>query len=443
MLRKSGGLPDAPDARAKVLEARAGLARASSLQLVGKLGESTEEAQRALTTARESKHESTVAEALHVLGALKVEQNEHAQAERFLTEATWTASKAGADSLVVATASMTAFVVGSKLGRPGEAQVWLGVAEAALGRVGASQELELEYEEHKAWLLSDASGRAEETIPAQERIAQTYQQLYGAHPRTLRALYNLGDALTSVGEHVRACDIYARAIAMGEAIGGPTYSWTGYSLGGRADCLVAQGDYAGGDKAIARAIGIFEANSDAYSEVETLEVAIRSELAQGDIERAIVSARKTIGLIKDLEGTASLVAIVNVPVAEALMHAPPAPEAEALCAEAEHQQELLDQVDPSKTLRADALRCRGDALILEGRPRDALAYLERSVTIPRRTYPGDLARARFALARALVASGGDAERATALARQARDDLAAAPGLKYELDAVQRWLAARP
>ncbi len=440
MLRKSGGLPDAPEPRAQVLEARTDLASAIAFELVGKLNESTQRAEHALGLARASAHDPTVAEALRVLGGLKVEQSEHAQAERFLTESTWTASKAGADSQVVTTASMLAFVVGSKLGRPGEAHIWLGVAEAALGRVGVSEELELQYDEHRSWLLADADGRAEETLPSQERIAQAYQQLYGVHPRTLRALYNLGDGLTSVGEHARACDVYARAITMGEAVGGPNYSWTGYSLAGRGDCLIAQGDFANGDRALAHALQIFEANSDDYSEVEAMEVVVRSALAQGDTVRAVATSRKAIALIKTLEGTASLVAIANVPIAEALMRAPPAPEAEALCAEALHQQELLGQIDPDKTLRADALRCLGDALILDGRPREALVPLERSLTLPRRTYPGDLARARFAMARALVLSGGDAARAADLARRAYDDFAASKGLAVEADAVRRWMA---
>jgi serine/threonine protein kinase/tetratricopeptide (TPR) repeat protein len=442
MLRKSSGLPDAPEARAEVLGARADLARASSLQLVGKLAESRREAEDALSLARTSAHESTVAEALYVLGGLEVEASEHAKAEPYLTEATWTASRAGADSLVVATASMAAFVVGSKLGRPGEARIWLGVAEAALKRVGASEELELQYEERRLWILADSDGLAEETIPAQERLVRTYERLYGVHPRTLRALYNLGDALTSAGRHAGACEVYARAIGMGEAIGGANYSWTGYSIEGLGDCLVAKGDYAKGDAALERAVRIFEANADDYSEAEALEVVIRSALAQGDIPRAVATAHKALELMKTLEGTASLAPIVNVPVAEAFMRAPPAPEAEALCADALRAQDKLGQVEPAKTLRADALRCLGDALILAGRPREAIAPLERSLTLLHRTYPGDLARARFAMARALALSGGDLPRATTLARQAREELATAPGLAYELAIVDRWLAAR-
>jgi serine/threonine protein kinase/tetratricopeptide (TPR) repeat protein len=442
-LRKSGGLPDAPDARAKVIEARADLASATSFELVGKLAESADEGERALALARSAGHQSTVAEALRTLGGLKVEQNEHGQAERLLAEATWTASKAGDDPLVVTTASALAFVVGSKLGRPGEARIWLGVADAALGRVGGSQELELEYEEHKAWLLSDADGRAEETLASQERIAQAYQQLYGVHPRTLRALYNLGDGLTSAGDHGRACDVYARAVVMGEAVGGPNYSWTGYALAGRGDCLTAQGNFAEGDRALDRAVKIAQATGDDYSEVEALEVVIRSALEQGDDDRALKAARRARTLMKTLEGTASLAAVANIPIAEALMRAPPAPEAESICAEALRQQELLGQIDPQKTLRADALRCLGDALMQRGRPREAVAALERTLTIPHRAYPGDLARARFALARALVLSGGDVARAVALARQAQDDFAATPGLTIEANATRKWLATLP
>jgi hypothetical protein len=150
-----------------------------------------------------------------------------------------------------------------------------------------------------------------------------------------------------------------------------------------------------------------------------------------------------MGLLKTLEGTSSLVAIANIPIAEALMRAPPAPEAEKLCREALKEQEALTQVQSGSILRADALRCLGDALILEGRPAEAIAPLERSLTIPRRTYPGDLARARFALARALALSGGDATRANDLARQAHEEFAAAPGLSVEAEIVHRWLAARP
>ena len=173
---------------------------------------------------------------------------------------------------------------------------------------------------------------------------------------------------------------------------------------------------------------------------------MRSALAQGDVARAVAAARKALTLMKTLEGTASLVPIVNVPIAEALMRAEGAAgsapkDLETLCADALHQEELLGQIDAAKTLRADALRCMGDALMLEGRPIEALAPLERSLTIPRRTYPGDLARARFALARALVLAGGDAARANASrpAGTRRQASRAAPGPMREVEIVERWL----
>jgi hypothetical protein len=44
------------------------------------------------------------------------------------------------------------------------------------------------------------------------------------------------------------------------------------------------------------------------------------------------------------------------------------------------------------------LRCKGEALLALGKPREALVPLERSVSLSRRVFAGDLARARFALA---------------------------------------------
>jgi tetratricopeptide (TPR) repeat protein len=62
----------------------------------------------------------------------------------------------------------------------------------------------------------------------------------------------------------------------------------------------------------------------------------------------------------------------------------------------------------------------GEALLGQGRARDALAPLERALTIP----PSDEAllgaRAKFALARALVATGGDPMRARRLTAEALD-----------------------
>lgn len=73
----------------------------------------------------------------------------------------------------------------------------------------------------------------------------------------------------------------------------------------------------------------------------------------------------------------------------------------------------------------------------------AIAPLERALVL-RQRQPGEpflVAETRFALARALVAGGGDRDRARKLARSARDGYAASgAGYNKELGAIDAWLA---
>jgi hypothetical protein len=144
-----------------------------------------------------------------------------------------------------------------------------------------------------------------------------------------------------------------------------------------------------------------------------------------------------------LTTTTVLVPIVDVPAADALGLVGANDESLALCDKALAVEEQTNQLDPQKVLGWDALRCKAEALIRLDRAREAVPLLERSLPFTRRMYAGDLARVRFALARALVASGGDKARARALATEARQDLSAFPFLKVELAAVDRFLAATP
>ena len=79
--------------------------------------------------------------------------------------------------------------------------------------------------------------------------------------------------------------------------------------------------------------------------------------------------------------------------------------------------------------------------------REALPLLERADRIAETHAPTPVYRAqtRFALGRALHASGRDPQKGEALVRTARQEYAAAPttpAVKRELAAIDAWLAAR-
>ncbi|MFI5300038.1 MAG: hypothetical protein ACHREM_18280, partial [Polyangiales bacterium] len=118
-----------------------------------------------------------------------------------------------------------------------------------------------------------------------------------------------------------------------------------------------------------------------------------------------------------------------------------ADEALKLCERALPLQER-GRLTPQRVYEWDALRCIGEARLLLGHASDAVAPLERSVTLERRVYAGDLARSQFALARALADSKGDAARALTLAKSAREVLVTIATAKIEVDAIDKWIAAR-
>jgi tetratricopeptide (TPR) repeat protein len=439
-LKASAGLPDDPAIRARVLDARSQLARARSLALAGKLTEALSVGEGALAVARAVGHPSTVAEALFLLGEVNGNLGDYVRAEPLLAEATWTAMASGTDAITTQAAALSAFIVGAKLRRATEARVWLAAADAALRHLGGSEELEAYVQVQRAAVVAEADWRPELCVDVDERIVTTYQRLYGVHPMTERALYGLGVDHTYLGEHRQACDLYEQARVMAETIGGPMYHEVGRSVYALADCRVAQGDYARGAEALARALAIFDHNATPYWSAIALQVAVRAALAQGDTARAVSEARRALALMSTMTSTKVLVPIVNVPAADALMAAGMNDEALALCDKALAVEEETGQLDPQKVLGWDALRCRGDALVHVGRGREAVPLLERSLRLERRMYAGELARVRFALARALVQSDGDRARARALAGDARDELAQHAFLKYELGVVDRWIA---
>ena len=85
----------------------------------------------------------------------------------------------------------------------------------------------------------------------------------------------------------------------------------------------------------------------------------------------------------------------------------------------------------------------GELRLAQGRAEEARALLERGLALPDAGSPTDLGRRRIALARALAADPAAAERAAALAEEARAAFAAAgPAFARELAATEAWIRGR-
>jgi tetratricopeptide (TPR) repeat protein len=153
----------------------------------------------------------------------------------------------------------------------------------------------------------------------------------------------------------------------------------------------------------------------------------------------VKGAEEALALLDKAARPSVLVPIVDVVAGAAFTRAGRTAEALPLCDQALVEQENSKAIEPEKAYGWDALRCKGEALTALGRSAEAVPLLERSLTLQKRMFPGDYARAEFALARALAASRGDLARAGALATTARDELAGFPFLSFEVREIDAWM----
>ncbi len=241
-LRASAGLPDDPAARAQVLQVRAKLADVEAADFAGRAKEAEAGAAEAVTLARAIDHAPTTAEALLASGRQLQRLGDYAGALPPLREATFLAIGSGADSIAVNAARLSAFVTGAKLRRSEEARIWLDIARAALKRSGGNEELELGILATEAFILEDGESRPELAVPILEQVVAADRRLYGPHPNTIIALYNVGDALCNVGEPARARPYVEEGVAMADLVGGPSYMFGAGSAYVLGQVLVDQGE---------------------------------------------------------------------------------------------------------------------------------------------------------------------------------------------------------
>jgi len=210
------------------------------------------------------------------------------------------------------------------------------------------------------------------------------------------AMNNEATVLVRTGEFEKARDLFQKALALKVEALGPDHPDVAGGLSNLGLALMSLGDLSEALKAQDRAARILPRNSDLLSEVLVNRGQVLFELGRyAEAEKSL-----TEGLQGGERGSG-----------------------------------------PSSMAVADSLTTLGEIKLAVGEPSTAVSYLERSLRVRegKESDPIPAAQARFALARALWASGGDRTRSLSLARSARQAYAT-NNRPRQLGTVDAWLA---
>jgi tetratricopeptide (TPR) repeat protein len=425
---------------------RRDVAVAEAHRMTGKFDEALAAANAALVEARAIPHPQSEAELLLLVAACRREVEGDAIAREAFEDAFAACEAAGDDSLAAIAAAAVAVELADTLADFPEGERWLSIAKGTRAREASDDRADAEILEAELALLS-AEGHADRSPELRDREIALLERIYGAsHPRIAVAYANLAGDLDATGQFGAAVDEYRKAIAMQEQLFGPDVPMLSIYYNNFGSTLTDAGRYDEAKPAIEHALALVAplGPTNPHNVLPLVSLA-QLDRRTRDYDATLSAADRGIAIV-DGGGDAEVRFLPALLVVRgtALLAKGDAAAAEASCARALALQEKQDVLGPDRIqLEAeDALTCIGEARMAEGHPADALAPLERSVSLTRRMDPGELALAKLALARALVASGGDGDRARALAEEARATLRAAPGRERDAADADAWLAQR-
>ncbi|MCA9691075.1 MAG: tetratricopeptide repeat protein, partial [Myxococcales bacterium] len=425
--------PADPEVAAQVDEVRALLAKISANTGTGRHDQSRTLARDAVARAEALGYRPLTAEALVSLGRLQEQAGELAEAETSLQRAYWAAEASHHETTKAEAAALIVTVVGVRLARPGDVNVWRELALAILERVGQGREVQGTVLSSLG-ALARHQGDLARALDYYKRALELYLALRGPeHPTVALARNNVAAVLAVTGERSEALAQFEAALASLEASFGPRHPLVGYVLINIGMIQYVLGDL---DRAAAfqeRALTLYdELGPDhpnvaaASNNLATVHLARRDyDLARDHLDVALAIRERHLDLDHpDLAPT--LINTGMVALEEGSLD-----DAERYFLAAAS---ILERhFGPDTPALFYSLTGRGRLELARGRPYAATLLLEEALTKTRLAADDrELALCQFALAQALVELHGVDAQALELAGRAR--------AAYDVDDVH--LAAR-
>lgn len=293
--------------------------------------------------------------------------------------------------------------------------------------------------------IHNAMGLYTEAIGFHDRALRIQENALGPdHPNVAGVLTNLANAYESTGAYPKAEGLYERALAIYEKALGPDHPNVGRVLHNLASVHDAMGAYPKAKDLYQQALAVREKalGSDHPEVGETLNNLAgvyrdtgKNPEAKALFERALAIFEKTLGSDHPLVASP----LTNL----AGLHRD---SREYLQAKVLLERALAiweKALGPDHPDVAYALAALGDLELARNRPAAALVLLERAIVVfdKHEGVQQNENEARFSLARAVVSTGGDRQRALAEARKAADGFReVGKGMTKELANVKAFLA---
>jgi tetratricopeptide (TPR) repeat protein/predicted Ser/Thr protein kinase len=395
--------PPSAESRAQVIEVRAELAHASTLLAAGKYRDALAAVTPARARAEALDWPPLSAEALRV-EALSLEKlGEFEQAEQRGVAAYMAAAKAGAWGIAADAATRLAYDVGVRQAREREGRIWAEHAEVAIGFAGDGLGIREASRLTTLGVISEIEAEFDEARALHERALALLEQALGPeHPDLAPIFNNLGNVGYAIHDFELGKLQFERSLALRERTLGPEHPDVASSLNNLGSLSAVQKDFVAAEQLFERARGILERalgpnHPDVAASLNNLAYVAKQT---GAHEQAKRQYQQMLAILEETLG-------------------------------AEHPDLALGLTNLALV-----------ELVLE-QPEQALPSLERAVKIydAHEGVQNNELQARFALARALVATGGDGARAIAEASKARDGFREfGEGKQDQMVEVEAWLA---
>jgi len=478
--------PEDPDVAAQVGSLRERLAEARALDDAGAYDEAATVVDAVVTEAEALAYPPLVAEALLARSLARSREASYAEAEQDAEQAYLVAAEARHDRVEAQAVARLAFVVGYRQARHEQGLQWAKTAVALAKSFPAEPGLEAAARNGMGVMLR-MQGKLPEALAHLQRALELQEQALGPDDPNVAALTgNIGLALNEQGKPEEALVHLRRALAIQEATLGPSHPKLAATLGNIGTVLMNQGKL---DESLVhhqRALAIQEQalGPDHIEVASTLGNIGGVYMGQGKLPAALEHMQRAVAVQERTLGPRHPDLAIILDGIGSVLHAQKRPD-EAL---AYHQRALaiqeetlgpthpsvgialtgignvlIDQgkLDEAATRHRRALEIFEQALgaehpyvayaslglaevaLAKGDPSAAREPAERAVAIFESTQalPGQLAKVRFVLARALEPDGSQRARARTLAEAAREEFAGMGVAKQEsLAEVEAWLA---